>query len=603
MKKENYNVAVVGATGAVGEQMREVLEEREFPVGELRLLASERSAGQFLPFKGKQIRVDVLTEDSFNGIDIGLFSAGGSVSAKFAPVAVNAGAVVVDNTACFRMEPDIPLVVPEVNAKEIAHYKNRGIVANPNCSTIQMVVALKPIHDAARIKRVVVSTYQSVSGAGRKAMEELSQQVTALYNGQELEMEKFPHQIAFNCIPHIDAFVDGGYTKEELKMINETRKIFGEPSLRVTATTVRVPVFCGHSESVNIETEKKLTAADVKAILREAPGVVVADEPENNVYPMATRGHWQGCNLRGANPRGRFRHQRPQSLGRRGQFAQRRSSQRRPDCGDSDSRLSLALPPPLSSRNQRHHETGFFMNIKLSVEYDGTNYLGWQMQPNGPTIQSVLEQAVSTFFGAPTRVTGSGRTDAGVHALGQVVNFFCDREPDLHRLRRGLNALTPDDISIKDVEIVPDSFDARRDGRSRTYEYRILNRPSPSPFYLNYAWHLHDPLDARRMRKAVRYLEGEHDFSCFRASGCDAPHPVRTVYRSSLDQAGDLLVFTIEATAFLRHMARNIVGTLVEVGHGQRPPRSFAELLEARDRTKAGPTAPPHGLFLMEVKY
>ena len=238
-------------------------------------------------FKGKEIRVDVLTEDSFKGIDIGLFSAGGSVSAKFAPVAVNSGAVVVDNTACFRMEPDIPLVVPEVNAKEIAHYKNRGIVANPNCSTIQMVVALKPIHDAARIKRVVVSTYQSVSGAGRKAMEELSQQVTALYNGQELEMEKFPHQIAFNCIPHIDAFVDGGYTKEELKMINETRKIFGEPSLRVTATTVRVPVFCGHSESVNIETEKKLTAADVKAILREAPGVIVADEPENNVYPMA----------------------------------------------------------------------------------------------------------------------------------------------------------------------------------------------------------------------------------------------------------------------------------------------------------------------------
>ena len=176
MKKENYNVAVVGATGAVGEQMRELLEEREFPVGELRLLASERSAGQFLSFNGKQIRVDVLTEDSFNGIDIGLFSAGGSVSAKFAPVAVNAGAVVVDNTACFRMAPDIPLVVPEVNAKEIAHYKNRGIVANPNCSTIQMVVALKPIHDAARIKRVVVSTYQSVSGAGRKAMEELSQQ-------------------------------------------------------------------------------------------------------------------------------------------------------------------------------------------------------------------------------------------------------------------------------------------------------------------------------------------------------------------------------------------------------------------------------------------
>jgi len=201
--------------------------------------------------------------------------------------AVTAGAVVVDNTAYFRMDSDVPLVVPEVNAGEIANYKNRGIVANPNCSTIQMVVALKPIHDAARIKRVVVSTYQSVSGAGRKAMEELSQQVTALYNGQELEMEKFPHQIAFNCIPHIDVFVNGGYTKEELKMINETRKIFAEPALRVTATTVRVPVFCGHSESVNVETVVKLSAAEARKILREAPGVVVADEPENNVYPMA----------------------------------------------------------------------------------------------------------------------------------------------------------------------------------------------------------------------------------------------------------------------------------------------------------------------------
>jgi aspartate-semialdehyde dehydrogenase len=266
--------------------MREVLEEREFPVGELRLLASERSAGQFLPFNERNLRVEVLSEDSFKGIDIGLFSAGGSVSAKFAPAAVAAGAVVVDNTGYFRMEPDIPLVVPEVNAKQIANYNTRGIIANPNCSTIQMVVALKPIHDAARIKRVVVSTYQSVSGAGRRAMEELGQQVGALFNGRELKKEKFPHQIAFNCIPHIDVFTDGGYTKEELKMINETRKILGEPSLAVTATTVRVPVFCSHSESVNVETEKKLTVADVKALLREAPGVIVVDEPQDNIYPM-----------------------------------------------------------------------------------------------------------------------------------------------------------------------------------------------------------------------------------------------------------------------------------------------------------------------------
>jgi aspartate-semialdehyde dehydrogenase len=287
VKKQKYNVAVVGATGAVGEQMREVLEERHFPVGQLRLLASERSAGQFLPFNGRQVKVEILSEDSFKDVDIGLFSAGSGVSARFAPLAVAAGAVVVDNTSQFRMEPDIPLVVPEVNSDEIASYKNRGIVANPNCSTIQLVVALKPIHDAVRIKRVVVSTYQSVSGAGRKAMEELSEQVGALFNGKDLKKEKFPHQIAFNCIPQIDVFLAGGYTKEEWKMINETRKILAEPSLPVTATTVRVPVFCGHSESVNVETLVKLSAAEARAILREAPGVIVADEPQNNVYPMA----------------------------------------------------------------------------------------------------------------------------------------------------------------------------------------------------------------------------------------------------------------------------------------------------------------------------
>ena len=243
------------------------------------------------------------------------------------------------------------------------------------------------------------------------------------------------------------------------------------------------------------------------------------------------------------------------------------------------------------------------MNIKLTVEYDGTNYHGWQIQPRGETIQSVLEKAVSTFLGTPTRITGAGRTDAGVHALGQVANFSSAREFDRHRIQRGLNALTPDDITIKAVEIVPDSFDARRDGRSRIYEYRLLNRPAPSPFYLTTAWHVHDPLDTEAMRDAIRCLEGEHDFSSFRAAGCDAAHPVRKVYRTSLDRRGDLLVFTVEATAFLRHMVRNVVGTFIEVGRGLRTSQSFTELLEARDRTKAGPTAPAHGLFLVEVKY
>lgn len=243
------------------------------------------------------------------------------------------------------------------------------------------------------------------------------------------------------------------------------------------------------------------------------------------------------------------------------------------------------------------------MNIKLTIEYDGTNYHGWQLQAKGETVQAVFERALCTFFAKPIRLTGSGRTDAGVHALGQVANFFCEQEPDLHRLQRGLNALTPDDITIKAVEIVPDSFDARRDGRARVYEYRILNRPSPSPFYLRYGWHVHDALDVEAMQEAIRCLEGEHDFSSFQAAGCDAAHPVRTVYRVSLDRKGELLVLTIEATAFLRHMVRNIVGTLIEVGRGLRPPRSFSELLESRDRTKAGPTAPAHGLFLIEVKY
>ena len=243
------------------------------------------------------------------------------------------------------------------------------------------------------------------------------------------------------------------------------------------------------------------------------------------------------------------------------------------------------------------------MNVKLTIEYDGTRYHGWQIQPHGPSIQSILEQAISTFVGTPTRITGSGRTDAGVHALGQVASFFADKEYDLHRILRGLNALTPTDITIKSVEFVADSFDARRDGRSRIYEYHILNRSTPSPFYLNRALHVHESLDVAAMREAISCLIGEHDFTSFRAAGCEAAHPVRKVYRTTLEQRAELLVYTIEATAFLRHMVRNIVGTLIEVGKGLRTAQSFSELLEACDRTKAGPTAPPHGLFLMEVKY
>jgi tRNA pseudouridine38-40 synthase len=243
------------------------------------------------------------------------------------------------------------------------------------------------------------------------------------------------------------------------------------------------------------------------------------------------------------------------------------------------------------------------VNIKITIEYDGTRYHGWQVQPTGETVQAVLERALSTFLRNPTRIRGSGRTDAGVHSLGQVANFFSEQEYGPHRIRRALNALTPDDITIKGVEIVADSFDARRDAQSRIYEYHILNRTTASPFYLNRAWHLHEPLDVVAMRRAILCLHGEHDFSSFRAAGCDSAHPVRKVYRTALEPRGELLVYTIEATAFLRHMVRNIVGTLVEIGCGLRTSQSFGELLEARDRTKAGPTAPPHGLYLVEVRY
>jgi aspartate-semialdehyde dehydrogenase len=287
MKKEKYNVAVVGATGAVGNEMVAILEERNFPVNNLKLLASKRGAGTRMEFKGKSYTVEVLDENSFSGIDIGLFSAGGSVSEKFAPIAAKVGCVVIDNTSAFRMDPQVPLVVPEVNAHAIAQYPKKNIIANPNCSTIQMVVALKPVHDVARIKRVVVSTYQAVSGTGKRAVKELESQVLAVYNQQEVKKKIYPHQIAFNCLPHIDVFFDNGYTKEEMKMVNETKKIMEDSSIGVTATAVRVPVFYGHSESVNIETEKKLTAQEVRGILSKAPGVVVVDNPKKFEYPLA----------------------------------------------------------------------------------------------------------------------------------------------------------------------------------------------------------------------------------------------------------------------------------------------------------------------------
>jgi aspartate-semialdehyde dehydrogenase len=283
---KKYHVAVVGATGAVGNEILKVLEERDFPVGSLTLLASERSVGKKLSFRGRSIPVQVLREDSFSGIDIGLFSAGGSISEHFAPIAAKAGCVVVDNTSAFRMNPHVPLVVPEVNPDAIALYKKMGIISNPNCSTIQMVVVLKPIHDAAVIRRIVVSTYQAVSGTGKRAIEELIEQTQAVLELREPVSRVYPHRIAFNCLPQIDVFLDNGYTKEEMKMVNETKKILNDSNIAVTATAVRVPVLYGHSESVNIETHKKITAQEVRDILSSAQGVTVIDNPWEKEYPM-----------------------------------------------------------------------------------------------------------------------------------------------------------------------------------------------------------------------------------------------------------------------------------------------------------------------------
>lgn len=283
-------VAVAGATGLVGTQMLRVLEQRNFPVKALKPLASERSKGRTVTFRGEEVPVEVLSEDSFKGVDVALFSAGGGTSKKFAPCAAKDGCVVVDNSSAWRMDPKVPLVVPEVNAHDIKW--NEGIIANPNCSTIQMVVVLKPLHDAATITRVVVSTYQAVSGAGIKALDELYAQTRAVLAGEAPVCNVFPHPIAFNCIPQIpqsDAFVENGYTSEEMKMVNETKKIMGDDSIRVTATTVRVPVHSGHSESVNVETKTKLTAAQARGLLAKAPGVIVQDDVAHQQYPLAAQ--------------------------------------------------------------------------------------------------------------------------------------------------------------------------------------------------------------------------------------------------------------------------------------------------------------------------
>lgn len=282
---KTYNVAIVGATGAVGEVLLELLEARNFPVDNLYLLASERSAGTTLSFKGKRLIIQNLAEFDFSQAEIGLFSAGGSISAEFAPKAAAAGCVVIDNTSHFRRDDDIPLVIPEVNSHALAHFADRNIIANPNCSTIQMLVALKPIYDAVGIARINVATYQAVSGTGKSAIEELAAQTARLLNGQPAEAKVYPKQIAFNALPHIDSFQENGYTREEMKMVWETQKIFEDDSIAVNPTCVRIPVFHGHSEAVHIETKRPISAAEARSLLDSAPGVEVVDTRADGGYP------------------------------------------------------------------------------------------------------------------------------------------------------------------------------------------------------------------------------------------------------------------------------------------------------------------------------
>ena len=282
---KTFNVAIVGATGAVGEVLLELLESRNFPVNNLYLLASERSAGTTLSFKGKRITVQNLAEFDFSQAEIGLFSAGGSISAEYAPKAAAAGCVVIDNTSHFRRDEDIPLVVPEVNSHALERFADRNIIANPNCSTIQMLVALKPIYDAVGIARINVATYQAVSGTGKSAIEELAAQTARLLNGQPAESKVYPKQIAFNALPHIDTFQENGYTREEMKMVWETQKIFEDETISVNPTCVRIPVFHGHSEAVHIETKQPISAVEAQALLESAPGVEVIDTRADGGYP------------------------------------------------------------------------------------------------------------------------------------------------------------------------------------------------------------------------------------------------------------------------------------------------------------------------------
>ncbi len=488
------------------------------------------------------------------------------------------------------MDPQVPLVVPEVNSRDIAGH--RGIIANPNCSTIQMVVALKPLHDAARVRRVVVSTYQSVSGAGQKGIHELESQMAAhVHHAKTPPPSKFAHPILDNCIPQIDDFVPGGYTKEEIKMVNETRKIMGDPTIDVSPTCVRVPVTLSHSESILIETERPISASDARRILSSAPGVTVVDDPLTLSYPLAASAAGQDDVFVG---RIREDLHRANTLLFWCVSDNLRKAQRPTPCRS---------PRSGSRWSQTRGDRGTMRNIKLTLSYDGTDFHGWQRQPGLRTIQGVLEEAIVQLTGTAAATNASGRTDAGVHAAGQVVHFFTPARHSTETILRALNAHLPRDIRILNAEDRPQAFHSTLDAKSKRYRYTIDNSAIPDVFFLRYRWHVHTRLDDRAMARAGACLLGRHDFRSFETEWPNRTSSVRTIYALSVERSGSAVTIEVEADGFLYNMVRSIAGTLVFVGSGKRAEAWVAEVLAGENRVLAGPTAPAKGLCLVRVNY
>ena len=582
------SIGIVGATGAVGTIIRHLLWERRFPAKRVRLLASARSAGKKLSYGDQELTVEAVSPAAFDDIDLCIASTPDDTAREFIPEAVKRGTVVVDESGAWRMDPEVPLVVPEVNAHAIANH--RGIISSPNCSTTQMVVAMKPLHDAATIRRVIVSTYQATSGSGVAGQQDLEEGMRAFAADDTHQPAAFQHPIVGNVIPQIGSPKHAGYTSEEMKMVWETQKIFETEAIQVCPTCVRVPVVNCHSESILVETEQKLTAGEARELFKAADGIVVVDDLVNHAYPMPV-----SCDGQDPVFVGRIREDlsHPHGIA----FW----------CVSDNLRKGAATNAvQIAEYLVKTQKLGAMPTFKLTVAYDGTDYAGWQIQHNGNTIQAELERAVRKLAADSTRVVGSGRTDAGVHAKAQVASVTIGRDFSPRELQRALNGNLPSDIRVEDVQRVSDRFHALRDAVAKRYRYVIQTGPVQDVFNRRFSWFIRGQLDGDAMVEAAAMLVGEHDFSCFEASGSPRANSVRRIHDLVVlrpDHASHLLWIEIEANGFLYNMVRNIVGTLVEVGQQKRDPASLATLLQSRDRARAGPTAPAHGLCLLNVCY